>query len=107
MEEVRIAPYTPRFTEKDRVCSYVFYACENVWQILPPPMSVSLRDLPARLHNMTTELPEGEWDAYIRNSRAVALMTRPGVMVQIKLKNTDGQSISVTRYLYDVDIPSD
>lgn len=107
VEEVRIAPYTPRFTEKDRVCSYVFYACENVWQILPPPMSVSLRDLPARLHNMTTELPEGEWDAYIRNSRAVALMTRPGVMVQIKLKNTDGQSISVTRYLYDVDIPSD
>ncbi len=34
-------------------------------------------------------------------SCALALLTRPGTMVQILLENADGEQKLVTRYLYD------
>ena len=43
---------------------------------------------------------------YLTASRPVALMTRPGVLVQIILTNADGETRLVTRYLYDTDMPA-
>ena len=106
VESVRIRPYTPRFHDDgDRAPSYVFFSCENVVQALPSPSDVQVDayDFYTTLEDLTTPVPESEWDTYIQNSRAVALMTRPGVMVQITLTNAQGEKKLVTRYLYDED----
>ena len=102
LESVRIRPYTPRFYS-DNAPSYVFLSCDNVVQALPEPSDdqVDPYDFYTGLDAFTTEVPEAEWDTYIQSSRPVALMTRPGVMVQIRLENAKGEHKLVTRYLYD------
>ncbi len=104
VESVRIRPYTPRFYQyDDRALSYVFFSCDNVVQALPEPIDVQMDSYAfyTNLDDLTTAVPEAEWDAYIQNSRALALLTRPGTMVQIILTNADGEQKLVTRYLYD------
>jgi hypothetical protein len=101
VESVRIRPYTPRFYDSgDRAPSYVFFSCENVVQALSSRSDIRV-DVYTALDDLTTPVPESAWDAHIQNSRAVALMTRPGVMVQITLTNARGEKKLVTRYLYD------
>ena len=51
-------------------------------------------------------LPAEAWDTYLQNARPVALMTRPGYMVQILLTNEKGETKLVTRYIYEADIPA-
>ncbi len=55
----------------------------------------------------TDPVPTDKWDAYLDASRPVALMTRPGVMVQIILTNQKGEEKLVTRYLYDEDLSAE
>lgn len=100
--EVRTQPYTPRMVTvgTERALSYVFFACDNVVQISLDPQYDS-RDHMEQLTLNTSAVPEDEWDEYIANSRSVALMTRPGQMVQIMLENAEGETKLVTRYLYD------
>jgi hypothetical protein len=105
VESVRIRPYTPRFYiyDNDHTPSYVFFSCDNAVQALPEPIDVQVDsyEFYTNLDDLTTAVPESEWDTYIQNSRPVALMTRPGVMVQIRLTNANGEEKLVTRYMYD------
>jgi hypothetical protein len=54
----------------------------------------------------TDPVPAEKWDAWLEASRPVALMTRPGRMVQIILTNGEGETRLVTRYIYEADIPA-
>ena len=54
----------------------------------------------------TDPVPAEQWDAWLEASRPVALMTRPGRMVQIILTNGEGETRLVTRYIYEADIPA-
>ncbi len=100
--EVRTQYYAPRMITvgTDRALSYVFFACDNVVQIALDPQYDS-RDHMEQLTLNTFAVPENQWDEYIENSRSVALMTRPGQMIQIMLENAEGEKKLVTRYLYD------
>ena len=105
--DVRTQRYTPRYFDPrtENAVSYVFHSCENTVQIrlLDGFSSYDLTDAVIRA---TDPVPADKWDAYLTASRPVALMTRPGVFVQIILTNADGEERLVTRYLYDTDIPS-
>ena len=105
VEEVRIQHYEPRFhpTVNDEPYSYVFFADGNTIQAFPPPMEEhtptgTFYDM---MRACTTVVDEAEWDTYIQPARSVALLTRPGTLVQIKMTNADGDPVYVTRYLYD------
>lgn len=100
--EVRTQRYTPRMVTvgTERALSYVFFACDNVVQI-HLSAAYDTRNHMDQLKLNTVAVPEAEWDEYIDNSRSVALMTRPGLMVQIMLENAEGEKKLVTRYLYD------
>ncbi len=104
--DVRYQRYTPRYM-LDRygmAASYVFFSCENTVQIRLLD-SFNGRDVKGSVVLATEPVPADKWDAYLENSRPVALMTRPGVMVQIILTNQKGEEKLVTRYLYDQDMP--
>lgn len=100
--EVRTQRYIPRLVTvgTERALSYVFFACDNVVQI-QLSAEYDTRDHTEQLTLNTVAVPETEWEAYIESSRSVALMTRPGQMVQIILENAEGEEKLVTRYLYD------
>ncbi len=103
--DVRYQRYTPRYM-LDRYgmgVSYVFFSCENTVQIrlLDSFDGHGVKDGVVRA---TDPVPTDKWDAYLEASRPVALMTRPGVMVQIILTNAKGEEKLVTRYLYDEDL---
>lgn len=103
VKDVRIRPYIPRFyDDEDCAPSYVFLSCEDTVQALPEPSetAVNAYTFAEGLDASTTPVPADRWDTYIQSSRPVALMTRPGVMVQILLENEDGKERLVTRYLY-------
>ena len=104
--DVSIKRYLPRFymgSGSAHCPSYVFFSCDNILQAVPDVDVEYGPRFQTRLENCTDAVSADEWDAYIQNSRAVALMTRPGVMVQILLTNADGEQRLVTRYLYDED----
>ena len=84
--------------------SYVFFSCENTVQIQLLD-SFNGRDVVDSVTRATDPVPAEQWDAYLESSRPVALMTRPGYMVQIILENAKGETKLVTRYIYETDIP--
>ena len=107
---VQYQRYEPRFLDDKLVdgVSYVFHSCDNLIQILLPDdanPSDLIKEPIAAIATATDPVPADKWDAYLTASRPVALMTRPGVMVQIILKNEKGDTKLVTRYLYDTDTP--
>jgi len=83
--------------------SYVFFSCENTVQIRLPD-SFDGRGIKDNVVLATEPVPAELWDACMESSRPIALMTRPGVMVQIILTNAKGEERLVTRYLYDEDL---
>ena len=101
VEEVRVQRYTPRFFPRfdhSNPPSYVFFACDNVLQFHINESDVhTFEDW---LKGGET-VPPDEWSTYIQPARSVALLTRPGTLVQIKMTNADGDPVYVTRYLYD------
>ena len=104
--DVSIKRYLPRFYEgsgSGHCPSYVFFSCDNILQAVPDLDVKFGSGFQTRLENCTDAVSPDEWEAYIQNSRSVALMTRPGVMVQILLTNARGEELLVTRYLYDED----
>jgi hypothetical protein len=109
VEEVRIQRYEARYhpTVNDEPYSYVFFANENTIQAFPPPMEefTSTETFYDLMRACTTIVDEADWDRYMTNARSVALLTRPGTLVQIKMTNADGDPVYVTRYLYDTDRP--
>lgn len=102
--ELRVQRYTPRFLPVGgHALSYVFFSCDNTVQLYVPengPMSVE------DWMGGGEALPAEAWDTYLQNARSVALMTRPGYMVQILLTNEKGETKLVTRYIYETDIPA-
>ncbi len=106
--DVRYQRYTPRcfaLNNHSRAVSFVFFSCENTVQIRLQD-SFDGMDITGSVVSATDPVPADQWDVYLENSRPVALMTRPGVLVQIILTNADGEEKLVTRYLYDEDIPT-
>lgn len=105
--DVRTQRYTPRYfhPNTERAVSYVFHSCEDTVQIRLLD-SFDGRDILDNVIRATDPVPADKWDAYLTASRPVALMTRPGVMVQIILTNAKGETKLVTRYLYDMDMPA-
>lgn len=106
--DLRTQLYEPRFTAQGKPIiqiSQIFYSCDNVIQIAIDPNFES-DDQREHLEHNTTPVPATEWDTYIQNSRSVALLTRPGRMVQIILTNAEGEQKLVTRYIYESDIPT-
>ena len=105
--DVRTQRYTPRYFDPrtENAVSYVFHSCENAVQIRLLD-GFSSHDLTDAVTRATDPVPADKWDAYLTASRPVALMTRPGVLVQIILTNADGETRLVTRYLYDTDMPA-
>lgn len=85
--------------------SHVFFSCEDTIQIILPER-FDRDDMVASVTRATDPVPAEQWDAWLEASRPVALMTRPGVLVQIILTNADGETRLVTRYLYDTDMPA-
>ncbi len=106
ISDVRYQRYTPRmFPDKMGMgVSYVFHSCENTVQIELLDY-FDADDMVDSVTRATNPIPADKWDAYLEASRPVALMTRPGVMVQIILTNEKGETKLVTRYLYDTDMP--
>ena len=105
--DVRYQRYTPRCFLTDnygRAVSFVFFSCENTVQIRLLD-SFDGMDITGSVVSATDPVPADQWDAYLDASRPVALMTRPGVMVQIILTNEKGEERLVTRYLYDEEMP--
>ncbi len=104
--DVRYQSYTPRFMLSGYGMggSHVFFSCENTIQIIMPER-FERNDLVAGVTRATDPVPAEKWDAWLEASRPVALMTRPGVLVQIILTNGEGETKLVTRYLYDTDMP--
>ncbi|MBQ3508045.1 MAG: hypothetical protein IJA91_05785 [Clostridia bacterium] len=103
--EIRVQRYTPRFltVSGGHALSYVFFACDNNVQLYVPD------NRPMAFEDWIgggEALPATEWDIYLQNSRSVALLTRPGRMVQIILTNAEGEQKLVTRYIYESDIPT-
>lgn len=47
----------------------------------------------------TTPVPEGEWDYYLDNSRAISATTRGGIIVQIIYRNSSGETKIIDRLL--------
>ena len=105
--DVRTQRYTPRYFDPrtENAVSYVFHSCENAVQIRLLD-GFDSHDLTDAVTRATDPVPADKWDAYLTASRPVALMTRPGVLVQIILTNADGETRLVTRYLYDTDMPA-
>ena len=106
--DVRYQRYTPRcfmLGGRGRSVSYVFFSCENTVQIRLLD-TFDGHGVKNGVVSATDPVPADQWDAYLEASRPVALMTRPGVMVQIILTNADGEEKLVTRYLYDRDMPT-
>lgn len=104
--DVSIKRYFPRFytgSGSAHCPSYVFFSCDNILQAVPDFDVKFGPGFQTRLENCTDAVSADEWDAYIQSSRPVALMTRPGIMVQIMLTNARGEEKMVTRYLYDED----
>ena len=63
-------------------------------------------DITDAVTRATDPVPAEDWNAWLEASRPVALMTRPGRMVQIILTNDKGETKLVTRYIYEADIPA-
>lgn len=98
--------YTPRMMHANtkKAVSYVFHSCDNTVQIWLLD-SFDGRDVVDAVTRATNPVPAEAWDAWLEASRPVALMTRPGCMVQIILENQKGETKLVTRYLDDTDMP--
>ena len=105
--DVRYQSYTPRFMPQNYLKgnSHVFFSCENTVQILLPER-FDQDDMVASVTRATDPVPAEQWDAWLDASRPVALMTRPGRLVQIILTNEKGETKLVTRYIYEADIPA-
>jgi hypothetical protein len=105
--DVRYQSYTPRFMFNGFGMggSHVFFSCEDTIQIILPER-FERNDLAAAVTRATDPVPAEKWDAWLEASRPVALMTRPGRMVQIILTNSKGETKLVTRYIYEADIPA-
>ena len=105
--DVRYQSYAPRFMLNGFGMggSHVFFSCEHTIQIILPER-FARNDLTAAVTRATDPVPTEQWDAWLEASRPVALMTRPGRMVQIILTNGDGETRLVTRYIYEADIPA-
>ena len=103
--DVRYQRYTPRYVSEryNLGISYVFFSCENTVQIRLPD-SFDGHEVKENVLLATLPVPSEQWDDCLESSRPVALMTRPGVMVQIILTNAKGEEKLVTRYLYDEDL---
>ena len=84
--------------------SHVFFSCEGTVQIRLPDQ-FDRDDMVASVTRATDPVPSEQWNAWLNASRPVALMTRPGRMVQIILTNEKGETKLVTRYIYEADIP--
>lgn len=104
--DMRYQRYTPRMMHANtkKAVSYVFHSCDNTVQIRLLD-SFDGRDVVDAVTRATNPVPAEAWDAWLEASRPVALMTRPGCMVQIILENQKGETKLVTRYLYDTDMP--
>ena len=105
--DVRYQSYTPRFmlNRYGIGCSHVFFSCEDTVQILLPE-HFDRDDMVTAVTRATDPVPAEQWTAWLEASRPVALMTRPGRMVQIILTNEKGETKLVTRYIYEADIPA-
>ena len=105
--DVRYQSYTPRFMLNGFGMggSHVFFSCEDTIQIILPER-FERNDLTAAVTRATDPVPAEDWNAWLEASRPVALMTRPGRMVQIILTNGEGETRLVTRYIYEADIPA-
>ncbi len=103
--DLRYQRYTTRYAPNryGMAVSFVFFSCENTVQIMMPD-SFDGRGIKDNVVLATEPVPADLWDACLESSRPVALMTRPGVMVQIILTNQKGEERLVTRYLYDEDL---
>lgn len=104
--DIRYQTYTPRFmlSSYGIGCSHVFFSCEDTIQIILPER-FDQDDMVASVTRATDPVPAEDWTAWLEASRPVALMTRPGRMVQIILTNEKGETKLVTRYIYEADIP--
>ncbi len=104
--DVRYQSYTPRFmlSSYGMGGSHVFFSCEDTVQIILPE-HFDRDDMVASVTRATDPVPAEDWNAWLNASRPVALMTRPGRMVQIILTNEKGETKLVTRYIYEADIP--
>ena len=85
--------------------SHVFFSCEDTIQIILPER-FERNDMVASVTRATDPVPAEDWNAWLEASRPMALMTRPGRMVQIILTNGEGETKLVTRYIYEADIPA-
>ncbi|MBQ4112729.1 MAG: hypothetical protein IJD38_08030, partial [Clostridia bacterium] len=105
--DVRYQSYTPRFmlSSYGMGGSHVFFSCEDTIQIILPERFDG-DDMAASVTRATNPVPAEQWTAWLDASRPVALMTRPGRMVQIILTNEKGETKLVTRYIYEADIPA-
>lgn len=104
--DVRYQSYTPRFklSSFGMGGSHIFFSCEDTIQIILPER-FDQDDMAASVTRATDPVPAEQWTAWLDASRPVALMTRPGRMVQIILTNEKGETKLVTRYIYEADIP--
>ncbi len=104
--DVRYQSYAPRFmlSSYGMGGSHVFFSCENTVQIILPER-YDRDDMVASVTHATDPVPAEQWIAWLDASRPVALMTRPGRMVQIILTNGKGETKLVTRYIYEEEIP--
>ncbi len=105
--DVRYQRYTPRFmlSRYGMGGSHVFFSCEGTVQIRLPDQ-FDRDDMVASVTRATDPVPSEQWNAWLNASRPVALMTRPGRMVQIILTNEKSETRLVTRYIYETDIPA-
>lgn len=105
--DVRYQSYTPRFMLNGFGMggSHVFFSCEDTIQIILPER-FDQDDMAASVTHATDPVPTEQWTAWLEASRPVALMTRPGRLVQIILTNEKGETKLVTRYIYEADIPA-
>lgn len=105
--DVRYQRYTPRYfhPNTEKAVSYVFHSCEDTVQIRLLD-SFDGHDITDAVTRATDPVPAEDWNAWLEASRPVALMTRPGRMVQIILTNDKGETKLVTRYIYEADIPA-
>ena len=105
--DVRYQSYTPRFmlSSYGMGGSHVFFSCEDTIQIILPERFDG-DDMAASVTRATDPVPAEQWTTWLEASRPVALMTRPGRLVQIILTNEKGETKLVTRYIYEADIPA-
>lgn len=85
--EVRIQRYVPRIPLVPlKTFAYVFFSCEDTLQF--------------DANEDIITLDKSLWADYVENSVPMAFLSHPGTLVEINYETLDGDTRTVTRYLY-------